>query len=77
MKVANLLNPGYFPEEAIRDALARVMAAMSDNAVLLITDNHDDGSECVSVFDRKDDAFALRDTVNGGARIASLVVERK
>jgi len=75
VKVANLLNPGYFPHAAIRAALANIRQAMTDTGVLLITDNHDDGLECVSVFDRKSDAFVPRDTVNGGVRIASLVIE--
>ncbi|MCX6880606.1 MAG: hypothetical protein NTW21_43390 [Verrucomicrobia bacterium] len=73
VKVANLLNPEYFPESLIRVALANINAALEENGMLVVSDNRESDLECVSAFRKRGSGFAVVSVTNGGCRVHGVI----
>ena len=73
VKVANLLNLDYFPEQRIRVALTHLKEALRLGGRLFITDNRENDDEHVSVFVKEEDRFVLDGDIAGGAEISTIV----
>lgn len=73
VKVANVLNRVYFPDQQIAAAVTNLNNALNPGGRLVITDNR--ASERVSTFRKIKSGLELETTVNGGAGIADLVAK--
>ena len=73
VKIANVLNPEYFPEALIRIALANIHGALEENGMLVVSDNRESGLECVSAFRKRGSGFTVVSMTNGGCRVAWII----
>ena len=72
VKVANLLNRGYFPDDAIRRALGNLWRALDLHGLLLVVDNRE--VEKSTLFRKTKAGFIEVDRLAAGTEIADLVL---
>ena len=72
IKVANLLNPKYFTDAQMEDALRIQCANLALNGRLLLV-SEDDDIEKFSVFRKSSTGMVLEHTHGGGAKASHLV----
>lgn len=72
IKVANLLNKGYFPESDLLIAMRNLGAALNCGGMLVVTDNRE--VERVSILSRNSAGkLTLIEEINGGTEFAKLL----
>jgi hypothetical protein len=74
VRVANIVQPAYFDEPALRGIVANLRERVRDGGLLALCRTTEEGVNRATIFRRRGDHFSAEASLNGGSEVAELVL---